>query len=111
MKKVSILLFVLLLVAGAYGQELNSPSGQGSRNPTDKGSVMIGGTFNTMSLFGDFYAKSTLVILNPFVNYFIKNNIMVGGMLQMAMIFQDDFSENAIYICPSVGYMLKKFKP
>ena len=111
MKKISILFFALLLVAGAYGQELSAPSGQESKTPTEKGSLWLGGTFNILSLFGNFYANSTNVIINPFGSYFIKDNIMVGGMIQLVLGFQENFSQSAFNIGPWVGYAFKKFKP
>ena len=111
MKKISILFFVLLLVAGVYGQELSAPTEQKSKTPTEKGSLWFGGTFNILSLFGNFYANSTNVIINPFGSYFIKDNIMVGGMIQLVLATQEGFSQTAFNVGPWVGYAFKKIKP
>lgn len=110
MKKISILFFILLFVATAYGQELSAPAGQESKTPTDKGSFLFGGTFNILSLFGNFYENSLNVVLNPFGSYFIKNNIMLGGMFQLVLASQEGFSQTGYNFGPTVGYTFKKFK-
>jgi hypothetical protein len=97
-----MLLLVLSLVVTAYGQETG--------RPTDKGNTMMGGTLNFMSFFGNFYANNTSFVLTPFAQHFIKNNLMVGLMFQLAINSQEGFSQSAFNVGPTVGYTFKKFK-
>ena len=102
MKKFVILSFILILAASAFGQDTSTP--------TDKGNTMMGGTLNIMSFFGNFYANNTSFTLTPFAHHFIKNNLMVGFMLQLAINSQEGFSQSAVNVGPTVGYTFKKFK-
>ena len=102
MKKLSVLIFLLLFAFAAYGQDLN--------HPTDKGNMIMGGMLNIMSVFGNAYTNSTTFIITPFMDFFIKDNIMVGGIVQLVMNTGEDVTQTALRIGPTVGYTFKKFK-
>lgn len=98
MKKTLIITLMLMLAGTVAAQDF----------PTDKGSVILGGSMSFTSLGGDLYKvgdkNTTITILAPSVGYFISPNILIGGRISLVSISKGGASSSVTSFGPEVGY-------
>jgi hypothetical protein len=77
--------------------------------PTDKGSLIVGGSVSFTSSSGDLYENpqgkgSTEISLAPFADYFVSPGLAVGGSVIFYKESQGDNSQTTIGLGPEVRY-------
>jgi len=82
--------------------------GEAQQHPTDKGSVLVGGTAN-LSHFRDKGndASSTSLTLNPRVGYFVVPGLALTANLQLIFASSEDASTHAYGVGPGVTYYFR----
>ncbi len=95
-------IFFLMLAGVAPAQE----------SPVDKGSYQLGGGISFSSWGGDLYENGdgdgeTIFEFDPFFNYFVANNIAIGGRLDFSSDSQGDYKASGFGIGPQVEYFFK----
>lgn len=109
MKTALVLVCITLLAFGTvYGAEF----------AVGKGGMIVSGTAGFANYSGDSYktyengeekdAALTEIWLQPALDYFVANNIFVGGALMLESASQDPASMTTIGIGPEVGYAFGK---
>lgn len=93
------LVLLTLVVPG-----LPAPTQAQSRGPTDRGSMLVGGTANvsrSTSEVGDSESTSTGVSLNPMLLYFVAPRVAIGGQLGLSRLSYDDGSSSSWLLGPA----------
>ena len=77
---------------------------------TEQGSRLISGTVSMSSWGGDLFEdydgnRSNQITIASGYNYFIMNNLFVGGTLAYNGSMQGDSKDNEIAVGPQIGYM------
>lgn len=81
--------------------------GQVRSEATDKGAMLVSGTFSFSSKGGDLYEgfdddRLTTIAIVPSLFYFISPGLGVGGDLSFNRLYQRDFSAHVLGIGPKV---------
>ena len=95
---------------------IGATAAQAGEIPTDKGSVLVGGTISFESSGGDLYdtnevGRSTAFEISPSAGYFIAPHILVGGTLSFTGNGQGDISTSGWGIGPKVQYYFGETAP
>lgn len=77
--------------------------------PTDRGSVVLGGSISWSSLGGELYEDSdeeryTSILLNPVALFFVAPGLAVGGDLYVENESQGNADATTIVVGPAVAY-------
>jgi len=96
MKKLFVICMFFILGSGfAFSQNFS----------TDKGAMILGGTASfTSEGFEGESRRSTSIMIKPVFDYFIMQNLFVGGSLGMYYSSNSSFDNTDVGIGPEIGY-------